>query len=94
MVISPTSAIFNIHHNLATNTLFVVTSFTIRYPELHLIRQYLTNLPLLHQDLEVPLFFVNEVPNPYCREYEGQDCSSYSNRVHKTLYYVSGGEIP
>jgi hypothetical protein len=39
------------------------------------------------------MFFVNEVPHPYSREYEGLDCSSYSNRGHNTLYYVSSGPL-
>jgi hypothetical protein len=55
------------------------------------MKRYPINSPLLRHDLDLPLFFVNEVPHPYCREYTGPDCSSYSNMGQNTLYYVSGG---
>jgi hypothetical protein len=67
----------------------IAASFNILYPELHLMKRYSVNLPLLRQDLDLPLFFVNEVLHPYCGKYEGQDCSSYSNNGENTLYYVS-----
>jgi hypothetical protein len=50
------------------------------------MKRFPVNSALLRQDSEVPLFFVNEVPHLYYREYEGKHCSSYSNRRHKTLY--------
>jgi hypothetical protein len=55
------------------------------------MRRYPVNSPLLRQDPVLPLFFVHEVPHPYCRGFEGQYCSSYANRHNKTLYYVSAG---
>jgi hypothetical protein len=55
------------------------------------MKRYPVNLPLPHQDPDLPLFFVNEVPHLYCRKYQGPDCSSYSNMGQNTLYYVSGG---
>jgi hypothetical protein len=53
------------------------------------MHRYPVNSPLLWQDPVLPLFFVNKVPHPYCREYEGQDCSSYAS--NNNLYYVSAG---
>jgi hypothetical protein len=50
--------------------------------------RYPVNSPILRQDPVLPLFFVNEVPHPYCRGFEGQDFSSYANPHNNTLYYV------
>jgi hypothetical protein len=72
----------------------VTASYNTRYPELHIMKRYPVDSPLLQQDRDLLLFFANEVPHPYCREFEDSDCSSYSKRGQKTLYYVSGGPFP
>jgi hypothetical protein len=53
-----------------------------------MMRRYPVNSPLLRQDPVLPLFFVNKVPHPYCRGFEGQDCLLYANRHNKTLHPV------
>jgi hypothetical protein len=55
------------------------------------MRRYPVNSPLLRQDPVLPLFFVNEVPPPYFRGFEGQDCSLYANRHNKNVYYMAAG---
>jgi hypothetical protein len=70
---------------------WVDASFNVRYLEFHIMKRYLVNSPLLRKDPDLPLFFVNEVAHPYCREHTGPDCPSYSNRGQNTLYYVPGG---
>jgi hypothetical protein len=68
---------------------YVASSYNVQYPEVNMIRRYPVKSSLLGQDPVLPLFFVNEVPHPYCHGFEGQDCSSYANRHTKTLYHVS-----
>jgi hypothetical protein len=69
----------------------VASSYNVQYPEFRMMRRFPVNSPLLCQDPVLPLFCVNDVPHPYCRSFEGQDCSSYANRHNKTLYCVSAG---
>jgi hypothetical protein len=52
----------------------VASSYNVQYPEVHMIRLYPVNSPFLRQDPVLP-FFLNEVPHPYCRGFEGQDIS-------------------
>jgi hypothetical protein len=78
-----------LHHQAPP--LLVTASFNLRYPELHVTKRYPVNSPLLRQDPDLPLFFVNEVPRTCFHEHAGHGCSSYSNRGQKALYYVSGG---